>query len=346
MHAAMKTVRYLPTFLVLLGAVALLGSCHNDPISYPDYKYNAVYFPLQYPIRTLVLGDSRSDNSLDKKLEFHIGVSIGGEYQNTKPWSVDYKVDNSLVPDGMTTTDGDTLLILPSKYYTLSPQNSVTIPVDSFSGLILVQLTDAFLDDPLAITGRYVIPLRITGSDADSILTGVPFVPDPSSTNPADWDPNAEPKDFVLFGIKYINPYHGNYFHRGIDIGLDATNDTVSTVRYHQAYVVDDQLWALTTTGRSTVVTNGVGSQFAANTKMTLDISQDGSVVVKPYAGSAYQASGVGRYVEGGDAWGGAPANALFLNYIYKDGTITHVVSDTLAFRDNGVVFQQFTVQN
>lgn len=339
-------MRGLMGLMALIMVMTLLASCHNDPISYPDFKYNAVYFPLQYPIRTLVLGDSRSDNSLDRKLEFHIGVAIGGEYQNTKPWKVDYTLDDALVPEGTVTTGGDTLHILPPKYYTLSPSGSVAIPVDSFSGLILVKLTDAFLDDPLAITGQYVIPLRITASDADSILSGVPFVQDPSRTNPADWDPNAEPKDFVLFGIKYINPYHGNYFHRGTDVAVNATGDTVSVTVYHQPFVIKDQLWSLTTTGRTTVVTNGVGSQFAADTKMMLDISDDGAVVVRPDPASAYQASGVGRYVKGGDAWGGTPQNALFLNYIYQADAIHHIVTDTLVFRDNGVVFQQFAVQH
>lgn len=333
-------------FLFVLVSLALLLSCRNQPLSYPDYKYNAVYFPLQYPIRTLVLGDSRSDNSLDKKLEFHIGISIGGMYRNTKSWKVSYVVDTSLVPKGLTTTKGDSIRILPAAYYDLSPAGQVTIPADSFSGLILVSLKDAFLDDPLAITGDYVIPLRITGTTADSILSGVPFIPKADRNNPADWDPNALPRDYVLFGIKYINPYHGNYFHRGIDIGLNATGDTVSRTVYHQRYVTDDQLWSLTTTGRTTVVSNGIGAQFADNTKLSLDIAADGTITVAPVAGAAFSANGVGRYVKNGDAWGGMPQNAMFLNYIYKDGAVSHVVTDTLVFRDNGVVFQQFAIQN
>jgi hypothetical protein len=330
----------------LLVALALLASCHNQPLAHPDYKYNAVYFPLQYPIRTLVLGDSRSDNSLDKKLEFHIGVSIGGMYHNTKSWTVGYVVDTSLVPQGLTTTKGDTVRILPSSYYTLSPVGQVTIPADSFSGLILVRLKDAFLDDPLAITGDYVIPLRITSSNADSILSGVPFVPKADRNVAADWDPNALPKDYVLFAVKYINPYHGNYFHRGVDIGVNATGDTVSRSVYHQPYVVDDQVWTLTTTARNTVVADGIGSLYAGNTKMTLDIDTGGAITISPAAGSAFGANGVGRYVRGGDSWGGTAQNAMFLNYIYQDGAISHIVTDTLVFRDNGVTFQQFAIQN
>jgi hypothetical protein len=265
-------------------------------------------------------------------------------YENTKPYDVDYAVDTSLVGTSLTNAAGDTIKVLPADYYTLSPLNKVTIPAGSFNGLILVQLTDAFLDDPLAITGRYVIPLRITGSTADSILTGVPFVPKPNKNIPGDWDPNAPPKDFVLFGIKYINPYHGSYFHRGKDIALDVHGDTISAVTYHQKYVENDQLWKLTTTGRTTVRTDGVGSQYSSDTHLMLDIDTNGAIQVMPDPSSSLQANGVGTYVKNAELWGGTKHDAMYLNYIYKKGSEDHVVTDTLVFRDNDVVFEQFTV--
>jgi len=338
-YSIMKKLKYIFILLVLL------TSCQNKDLTFPDYKYNGVYFPLQYPLRTLVLGDSRSDNSLDKNLQFHIGVSIGGMYENKKSWNVEYMLDTTLVPSNLTTSAGDTLKVLPPAYFTLSPLNNVIIPAGSFDGLILVQLTDAFLDDPLAVKGDYVIPLRITGSTADSILRGVPAVSNPNKNIASDWDASASPKDFVLFGIKYINPYHGSYFHRGKDITLSAAGDTLSTVVYHQRYVENDQLWKLTTTGRTTVETNGVGSQFSSNTELTLDIDSSGTINVKPVTTSALQAKGVGKYVKNSEIWGGTKNNAMYLNYIYKNGTLNHVVTDTLVFRDNGVVFEQFSVK-
>src|SRR5690606_1581553 len=134
---------------------------------------------------------------------------------------------------------GTPIKILPPEYYTLSPADKITIPSGSFNGLVLVQLTDAFLDDPLAIGANYVIPLRLTDTDADSILRGMPAigVDNPDRNEPTDWEAGALPKDYVLFGIKYINPYHGNYFHRGKDVTLDGSGNPVSTVVYHQKYV-------------------------------------------------------------------------------------------------------------
>src|SRR5690606_22682292 len=118
----MKFLKYL-----ILLPVFFTG-CSNKEISFPDYVYNAVYFPLQYPLRTLILGDSRSDNSLDRNHQFNIGVSIGGVYENRIDRTVDYMVDKSLVPANLTLKDGSPLEVLPDSYYTLSPKNSVVIP--------------------------------------------------------------------------------------------------------------------------------------------------------------------------------------------------------------------------
>ncbi|TZF85512.1 DUF1735 domain-containing protein (plasmid) [Pedobacter sp. BS3] len=334
----MKKLNYI---LVLF---ALLASCRNKDVSYPDYTYNAVYFPLQYPFRTLILGDSPSDNSLDKKLQFHIGVSIGGMYENKKSWDVNYVLDKSLVPSTLVDAAGVPIKVLPDNYYTLSPLNKVTIPAGSFNGLILVQLTDAFLDDPIAVTGNYVIPLRITGSTADSVLTGVPLVTNPDKLRSADWDANAQPRDFVLFGIKYINPYHGTYLHRGKDVTLDAGGNPASTATYHAQYVEQDQLWTLKTTGRTTLITSGIGSQLQstkATAKMTLNVASDGKITVTTGTGSTITATGTGSYVKNAEVWGGQKHHAMYLDYTYKEGAVNHHVTDTLVFRDNGVVFEQ-----
>jgi hypothetical protein len=334
----MKTLAYM-----IIASVFFI-SCKNQEVEFPDHKFNAVYFPLQYPLRTLVLGDSRSDNSLDKKLQFHIGLSIGGMYENTKAWDVAYKLDESLVPANLAKSTGEPIKILPQEYYTLSPLNKTVIPSGSFSGLILVQLTDAFLGDPLAVSGDYVIPLSIVSSTADSILRGIPAVPNPNKNVPSDWDASAKPKDYVLFGIKYINPYHGNYFHRGKDVTLDTHGNAASTTVYHQKYVEQDQLWKLSTSGRSTVLTNGIGSKFTSSTKLSLDISNDGNIQVGPVQSSAIKGTGTGKYVKDAELWGGVKHHAMYLNYTYKEGAVNHMVTDTLVFRENGVVFEELAL--
>lgn len=335
----MKGVRYI----IIL--TCFLSACSNKDVMLPDYTYTSVYFPLQYPLRTLILGDDRADNSLDKKKQFNIGVSIGGLYKNNRDWNVDFVVDKTLVPANLTQADGSPVEVLPDNYYTLASNNKITIPSGSFNGLLLVQLTDAFFNDPLSATSRYVIPLRITGTSADSVLKGVPAVPNPNRHIQGDWDPNVLPRDYVLFGIKYINPYHGTYLHRGKESKLDANGAVTETTVYHQPYAEQDQLWSLSTTSMSAVQTNGVGTRFTATSKMTLTIDEaTGNIVVSPVSTSPFKANGSGKYVKNAEAWGGVNHHAMYLEYTYGAGGIQHRVNDTLVFRDNGVVFEEIKV--
>ncbi len=328
---------------ILFGVLVIAGSCSNQEIDYPDFEYNAVYFPLQYPLRTLVLGDDRIDNSLDKELKFHIGAIIGGMYKNTDTWTVDYIVDTTLAVN-LYNGKIQRIYELPEEYYTMTPENTLTIPPGSFNGLIQIQLTDEFLDDPLAITGQYVIPLRMTSTNADSMLTGVPVVDEPSKIKSTDWEASNQPKDFVLYGIKYINPLHGNYLHRGKDVTYNAENEIINEVVYSQPHVEKDQLWLLTTTGRYEVTTNGVGINTGGRYKMKLIFDDSGNIQVEAISSSPIKANGSGKYVEDGGEWGGQKHNAIFLEYTYLLGGNNHVVNDTLVFRDNGVKFEQNTI--
>jgi hypothetical protein len=238
--------KIIPILLVILVAVA----CENQPNDFPDFHTQAVYFPIQFPVRTLSLGNDRIDNSLDKELKFHIGVSVGGMYENTQDWTVSYVVDNELA-DNILTSEGDTIYPMPESYYTLDPEGKfqdgeILIPSGSFNGKLLVQLEDAFLDDPLAVGNHYVIPLLMTSSSADSILTGTPATENPDKRIIADWDANALPKDFTLFMVKFVNALHGSWLHRGTDYTLDTvTSEIIDTTHYRQRYIVEDQVWKM-----------------------------------------------------------------------------------------------------
>jgi len=199
---------------ILILIVTWVSSCENQEQEWADFKTKTVYFPFQSPIRTLSFGEDRIDNSLDKELKFDIGVTISGMYENKKNWTVDYILDNSLMADSVFGNGGVPLIQLPSNYYTLSPLNTIIIPKGSFSGRVQVQLSDQFFNDTLALTGQYVIPLRITGTSADSILTGNASAANPDRRNVNDWVSLQSPKDWVLFGIKYINAYQGTYLQR------------------------------------------------------------------------------------------------------------------------------------
>ena len=54
-------------FNYMFAAVLALGftACENYDIEFPDYEKQNVYFPYQYPVRTLVMGDDEYDIILD-----------------------------------------------------------------------------------------------------------------------------------------------------------------------------------------------------------------------------------------------------------------------------------------
>ncbi len=71
--------------LYLLSILSLLYGCENKDVDFPDFSFQAVYFPFQTPIRTIMLGDEEiGDNSIDLEHAFSIGASIGGMYKNIK----------------------------------------------------------------------------------------------------------------------------------------------------------------------------------------------------------------------------------------------------------------------
>jgi hypothetical protein len=337
-------------FFLIVTAIAVF-SCKNAPIEFDDFEKQTIYFPIQYPIRTLSTGNDLVDNSLDKEHKFHIGISVGGFYNNNnRDWNVDFEVDPSLAPDGRLMRNAGMLKVLPSNYYTLNPSRSVVIPKGSFNGLIEVQLTDAFFADSLAITGQYVIPLRIIGSSGSAeILHGqpVPGAPTPPDVHtPSQWEVLS--KDYTLFGVKYVNPYHGKWLRRGSLTVRNQEGKIVDTRVYHAPYVEQNEVVSL-----STVSLKAVTSSMSIGTEtfnLRFDIDDDGKITVNSVTGSPVTLTyGTGHYKENNDTWGGTPEvptprDAIYLNYFYKrisDGSaFTCEVSDTLVFRDRGIVYE------
>lgn len=329
--------------LLLMG----IAACENLEQEFPDFDFQTVYFPHQLPVRTLSLGEDRVDNSLDREHKFDIGVSIGGMYENRQDWTVDYVVDPSLTDSAY--AGNDPLLPLPTQYYTLDPQSTVVIPKGSFNGLIRVELTDAFFNDPLAVTGRYVIPLRITGTSADSILSGKQAMPGEADRRVVgDWESGKAPKDWVLYGIKFVNAYHGTYLHRGRDIIYNG-GVPVDTVEFRNRYVEKDIIIQLTTTGLQSVSTNGIADRVSRTGKLSMELVFDntagspGNITINPRAGSTHAVTGSGQYFDIAssiETWTGLTWQSMYLNYSYVDGDNTHQVVDSLVFRDRGIKFE------
>ena len=214
----MKLKKYI--YGVALGTMALTySSCNNADHEFPDYEGGTTaYFAYQFPVRTLVLGNDIYDNTLDNAHKCQIWSTMGGAYGGRDAYA-DIVVDESLCDNLYFVDEGGNpaapVLPMPSSYYSLA-SNQIAYNGDS-RGYVEVQFTDAFFSDPKAIENTYVIPLVMTGvRGIDQILTGTPLEgQSPSRTDTENWGVLA--KDFVLYCVKYMNPWQGKYIRRGVD---------------------------------------------------------------------------------------------------------------------------------
>ena len=333
--------------IICIVLISGLAACENQEQVFDDYDLQAVYFPIQLPIRSLSLGEDRIDNTLDREHKFDIGVSIGGMYENKWDWTVDYVVDPTLTDSAY--SGSLRLIALPTSYYTISPQGTVTIPAGSFNGLIRIELADAFFTDPLSLTGQYVVPLLITGTSADSVLSGKQAKPGEADRRIlGDWESGKSPKDWVLYGIKYVNAYHGTYLHRGRDISYNG-GVPVDTVVFHEMYVEKDKVVSLTTIGLQSVATNHIGNRTSNRGLYSMELSfsnptgASGTVTIGPRTGSNWAVTGTGEYFDKSsstESWTGLTWQSMYLQYAYNDGTNDHQVADTLVFRDRGIKYE------
>ena len=241
--------------ILLAGAaMSALASCHNQEKVFPDYDGGVTaYFAYQYPVRTIVLGESETfDNTLDNQHKCIIYGTMGGAYKG-KDIVLDIAVDNALTDNLYFDADcEEPVKPMPSEYYTLSSDQ--LIYGGDYMGGVEVQLTDAFFADPDAIKNTYVIPVQMTNivKGADQILAGTPAIEgEPAlKTDPTQW--SVAPKDFTLYAVKYVNPWDGSWLRRGVDT-ITEDGQTTTEVRHGQ-YVENDEVMYLTTESLNSVV--------------------------------------------------------------------------------------------
>jgi len=336
--------------LYLLSIVTLLSGCENKDIDFPDFAFQSVYFPFQTPVRTLMLGDEETgDNSIDLEHAFSIGASIGGIYENTndREITVEYAPELAL---NIKDASGNVLELLPAQYYNAT-FDKIIIPAGSFFGKLRVNLTDAYFADSLTTGLRYVIPLRITDAQGDSILSGLPAssVTSPDPRVAADWA--VPPKNFVLFGIKYINPTHGVYLLRGKRTNV---NNSLDVVTYSARFIDDNDMTKLTTRSltENYMSTVGGGSNKEATLakwSMKLMFDKDNkSVTVSRRNATTVSVTGTGKFYSKADAeaesYNGKKHRTIYLDYTYIDGANTYHVNDSLVFVDTDMKFEEFAV--
>src|SRR5687768_15506949 len=91
-----KKMRTIVLCFIAVLAITFISCESDDPTErFSDFDYTTVYFPYQYPVRTLVLGDYSVDNSNDNNLKFLISARVAGMYRNDKNWNVSYTLDPS-----------------------------------------------------------------------------------------------------------------------------------------------------------------------------------------------------------------------------------------------------------
>jgi hypothetical protein len=334
------------TFVIAGMLMVILAACNKD-WSFPDYKYTSVYFPYQSPVRTLVLGKDLYDNTLDNQHKFIIMATMGGVYENKKNITLGVALDESLAAKlKFGSATGDTLKAMPANYYTLPKDMKIVIPEGKMMGGLEIQLTDAFFQDPLAVKNTYVIPLKITSvTNADSILSGRSDRPSPDRRKPADWV--LAPKDFVLFAVKYVNPWHGFYLRRGKDEVKGAGGNTAldTNVVYRAQYVEKDQVVNAMTTSL-TDVSMALNAKNKGNVnvpyQLMLKFDSQGKCIVTQPATATYTISGNGEFIADGDMWGNEKRDVLRLQYQVNFGTTVHSFTDTIVARDRGVKFETF----
>jgi hypothetical protein len=332
--------------LIILALVTGLIACENQQKEFPDYLFTSGYFPYQYPVRTLVLGDYIYDNTNDNNHKFLISIAMGGIYTNDKDRVFNIELAPALCTKALFASTNDPIELMPPSYYTLSSSTQLIVPKDKVNGAIEVQLTDAFFNDPKAIKLAYVIPIRIVSSaDVDTILRGNSSKnnPDPRVTAPGEW--NITPKDFTMFAVNFINPYHGTYLHRGVNTVKNSSGTILETNVYRTQYIEKNELWKLITSAKNIVQVSGTtkSALVPGTLKMDLTFADNGDCTIKQSTGSTYTITGTGKFTKGADTWGDKPRDAIHMTYQLTSGAYSYSATDTLVIRDRAVVMQVFT---
>jgi hypothetical protein len=299
------------------------------------------------------------DNSMDEKLQFILMATTGGVYENKQDVKVGFKVDNTLAAN-LFTNAGTPVKAMPADWYTLSNTSEIVIPKGKFFDGITVQLTNAFTADTNSVGTYWVIPLKMTSTTADSILSGRSGVSNPDPRIASNWA--VTPKDFTLFGVKYVNEWHGKYLLRGTDVVKKTDGTLIEQINYHTQYLEGNSVVSLSTSRRNQVkyseavkLTGGSGNSFEI--KINFQPNDITSATIE--SSSRYPntvVTGTAKMVlakDSPESWGNKPRTVIYLDYTIKDTPsnstsdyygvpLIHTIKDTLVFRDKDVKYEDF----
>ena len=294
-----------------------LSSCEKYEDYINDFDYTTVYFAYQNPVRTV----------FSNNLKIKIGVVMGGRRENKSNETVSYRIAPELLTD-VAVMGANTFTLLPADYYTLANAGELTIPKGEMLGEAeLVLNRDKFLADPLATTKTYALPLLITGTSLDSILTG-------------SVDKGIARKDYTIIVIKYISQYSGIYYHRGQRSKYDSGGSLIDVVRYvtedQEDEYIQNLVWNMTTIDATTLKADGIGENYSSDTKkyaFNMMIANDQTVSLSGNATSL-----IPNITDLGNSRYDKEKKSFYLNYQYIDtNNMKYVMKDTLIFRNDGL---------
>lgn len=293
----MKTInKEMKKLLMVLFTGLVLSSCYDDYVE--DFDYSTVGFAMAKPYRTVIA---------DRDMELRLGVSIGGKRAvDMNDWAT-FKIDTASVPSGKT--------LLPRDYFTLSDSTTMRVHKSNLPVAdIGIRFTDAFYADAASISGKYVLPLRITGSSLDSVY-----------------------QDSTVVCFKYISTFHGTYYVKGKLIELDApAGNEIDTVVYEDKDLIKNLTRDVSTLDRHTVVRAGVGNfTVAGNEKVQMKIVPDGNAS-KTYSIEVTTApSGIAISNGSGMYYGNKDNPEITLEYAFVKGGKNYRVEETLILRQD-----------
>ncbi len=223
-------------FIIIAG---FLSSC------YDEYRHDYPYTTMAFSNAT---GGATTPNTLYRTvvmgegLNLDAGIYLAGVRENTKERWVDFVIDPSIL-------DETPYELMPESYYSLSESSRFTIPSGEFIGRTTVSLDSAsFVQDEKAVDYHYAIPLRLTETSEDSILST---------------------QGFQILVIKYINYLEGYYEHTGTFSTIDPDGAELNSG------VIDNEL-LLRTVMLDTVRTNGMMASKGVEFMMQLLAGNEG----------------------------------------------------------------------
>ena len=326
-------------------------SCKSGDPKFDDFEGGTtVYFPYQYPVRTIVLGDDEYDTSLDQAHKCQIKATFGGSY-NGSNGTVQVAVDPTLVQN-LTFADGTPVKAMPENYYQLST-TSLSFK-GTMNGTTEVQLTDAFFNDPDAVKNTYVIPLVMTSQTGfGKILTGKQLEGfSGSRCDESVWD--VKPMDYVLYCVKFQNKYAGWWLTHGttsteniegaqtVQIRTKSLNSCVYTVSFQKKY----QAKKVNESGEE--VPTWEDRILSCDLLLTFDGS-DHCTITSLTPGC--NATGTGSWGDNTEkkAWGNKDRDGMELNYTVDFGTDDYgnaiekgTTHEKMVWQRSGVTIEEF----